>query len=438
MAGFRHIKYGIWILFFLLDTPSTAFCYNRETPSPPAVTEAAATDNLTTEHNDPIEVDPALTLSQLVEITMEKYPDRLINAALAEEAEALTVRGDSWTAGSNALYLDYSDDQLTNNRGYQQASAKIEFTPWFWGQRSAAQNIAQQAETSALKQSMAVKLEVTRLIREALWDMALAEIRFEQAKYTMHISEQLLEKVRLRVELGDLARSDLLLAESEHLQYRAIYNQAEAEMMHGRKNYAGLTQTTRMPAAFQEQLSPISTIEANHPLLEAINAIIARKQATIEWAKTTDTINQPKINFGAQTSHDPMGAGNSQITGVGVVIPFGHSTYDAPEIAAANLELNRALAQREHLVRHLERNLHEAEHALELTRKEVSIAKELKQISEMHLKMTETSFAAGEINLLDLLKIQARSLEAIRNAKEQEVKLQRNIAYYNQAVGVLP
>ena len=44
----------------------------------------------------------------------------------------------------------------------------------------------------------------------------------------------------------------------------------------------------------------------------------------------------------------------------------------------------------------------------------------------------------GEIHLIDLLKIQARSLEAMRNAKEQEIKLQRHIAMYNQAVGVEP
>ena len=62
----------------------------------------------------------------------------------------------------------------------------------------------------------------------------------------------------------------------------------------------------------------------------------------------------------------------------------------------------------------------------------------MKEIAETHLNMTQISFASGEINLLDLLKIQARSLEAIRNAKEQEVKLQRYIALYNQAVGVMP
>jgi hypothetical protein len=52
--------------------------------------------------------------------------------------------------------------------------------------------------------------------------------------------------------------------------------------------------------------------------------------------------------------------------------------------------------------------------------------------------MAQLSFSAGEINLMDLLKIQARSFNAIRHAKEHKVMLQKNIALYNQAVGVLP
>ena len=433
MTGFRHFGYGLPVFFLL-----TSICMAE----PGAVgrtqkLQAEATKSPGIDHRDPIEVDATLKLSEVIDLTMEKYPDRLIMEALTQEADALAVRADSWVAGSNALYLDYYDDRVGSNQGYSNADIKLEVTPWFWGQRSAAQGIANQAHSSAEKQSQAIKLEVARLVRDALWGITLADIRFQQAGYTLDMSRQLLEKVRLRVELGDLARTDLLLAESEYLQNRILYNQAGAEMMHSRKNYANLTQITRMPFSFMEQQSTISSISENHPLLEAINAFIARKQATIEWAKTTDTINQPKLNVGAQNNHDPL-AGNNQIAGIGVVIPFGHSTYDAPEIAAANLELNRALAQREHLMRALEKNLHEAEHGLEISRQELSIAHELRQIAEAHLKMTEISFAAGEINLLDLLKIQARSLEAIRNAKEQEVKLQRNIAFYNQAVGVLP
>ncbi|MEY4210898.1 MAG: hypothetical protein RLZ92_1279, partial [Pseudomonadota bacterium] len=297
MTHLRHIQFSL-LISLLLTLP------------------CVADTSLTMEHLDPVEVDKSLSLPQLVEQTLEKYPDRLINEALAQQAEAWQTRGDSWFAGSTALSLDYNTDQVANDQGTREASAKLEMTIWNWGQRSAAQDVAQQSKLSAEKQSQAVKLEVAHLVRAALWEMALADIRWQQAKYNLDISAQLLEKVKRRVELGDLARADLLLAEGEHLQNRALLTQAEAEVMHSRKNYASLTQTTRMPAQYQEQLSPIKQIENNHPQLEAINALITRRQAGIEWAKTTDTVNQPKINVGGKTTRDQYGLDDMQSAGV--------------------------------------------------------------------------------------------------------------------------
>lgn len=437
MTASRHIKYCLPLLW-LAVMPCIAESLADQQALSGQVDKINDTETLTVEHLDPVEVDPMLTLPQLVEQTLEKYPDRLINEALVQEADALQERGDSWLAGSTALALEYSDDRVANDIGSREAAANLEFTVWNWGQRSAAQNVAEQAHFAALKQSNAVKLEVARLVREALWNIALAETQLQQAQISRDLSVQLLSKVQRRVELGDLPRADLLLMESDHLQTQTLLTQAEAELMHSRKSYASLTQTTHIPGNYQEQLSAVQSIQTEHPLLEAINALVARKQAAIEWAKTTDTVNQPKVSIGGKSSRDQRGADDNQSANIGVVIPFGHSTYDAPEIAAAHLELNRAMAQREHLQRLLEKNLHEAEHVLEVNRAELKIARQMKDLAEQHLKMMQISFESGEINLLDLLKIQARSLEAIRNAEEQEVKLQRNIAFYNQAVGVLP
>ena len=435
MTASSHIKYFLPFVWLTCMPCAISNLAAQPVYTPHAVSLA---ENLTVGHLDPVEIDPALTLGQLLEETLEKYPDRLINEALAQEADSLKERGDSWLAGSTALAVDYVDGRISNDNGSRDATAKLEFTVWNWGQRSAAQNVAEQAQTSAAKQSAAVRLEVAGLVREVLWTMALADNRLQQAQITMDISKKLLEKVERRVELGDLPRADLLLVQSEHLQNQTLLTQAEAELMHSRKSYANLTQTTRIPANYQESLSPLETVQPNHPMLEAINAVIARKQADIEWSKHTDTINQPKVSIGSTNTWDQRGSGDIHSANVGVVIPFGHSTYDAPEIAAAHLEMNKALAQREHLQRLLEKNLHEAEHGLEVTRAELTIAKQLKDIAEQHLKMMQISFEAGEINLLDLLKIQSRSLEAMRNAKLQEIALQRNIALYNQAVGVMP
>lgn len=393
---------------------------------------------LLVEHYDALEVDRQLSLPQLLEQTLEKYPDRLINQALTQEADALQKRGDSWFAGSQVLQLEYNDDRAGSDYGAREAQAKVQFTLWNWGQRSAAQNLAEQSHLAADKQSKAMRWEVARLLRETLWDIALADNRLELARQHLDISQQLLDKVSRRVEFGDLPRADLLLAESEHLQMQTLATLAEAELMHSRKSYSNLTQSQQIPENFQEPLSDIQKIAPNHPLLEAVNALIARKRAMVNWSKNTDTINQPKFSIGAKDSRDQRGSEDLQSVMVGVEIPFGHATYDGPEIAAAHLELNQALAQREHLLRQLEKGLHEAEHNLQVTRKELVLARQMRSIAEQHLKMMHISFESGEINLLDLLKIQARSLEAIRNAQEQEVKLQRNIALYNQAVGVMP
>ena len=425
MTDFRHISY---ILLALVLVSPLGLAENQR---------PVASDNLVN-HYDPVEIDQGLTLAQLIDQTVEKYPDRLVNEALQNQAEAWRTRGDNWFAGSHSLALDYNTDKVASDQGAREASGQLEFTVWNWGQRSAAQDVADRSQQVATKQSVAVRLQVAGLVREALWDMALAESRLQQAKFNLDISSQLLEKVKRRVELGDLARADLLLAESEHLQNRSMLNQAQAELMHSRKNYTTLTQSTRLPPQYQESLSSLKAIENNHPLLEAINTLVARKQAAVEWARTTDTINQPKVHVAAKSTRDNRSLDDMQSASVGVVIPFGHSTYDAPEIAAAYYDLNQAKADREHLLRDLEKQLHEADHMLEVTREELAIAVRLNQIAETHLKMTQISFAAGEINLLDLLKIQARSLEAMRNAKEQEVKLQRYIALYNQAVGVMP
>jgi outer membrane protein TolC len=119
-------------------------------------------------------------------------------------------------------------------------------------------------------------------------------------------------------------------------------------------------------------------------------------------------------------------------------VPFGGGDHLAPEIAASNLEFSEALVQRDRLFRTLKQTFHEAEHRLEVDRAELKIANELQMIAQSHLKMARLSFDAGETNLMDFLKVQTRTQEAIQNASEKNIILQRDIALYNQAVGVLP
>ena len=394
-----------------------------------------AESTLTVAHHDPIEIDSTLTLTQVIDLTLEKYPDTSWLKALEEEASAIAERSQSWTAGASQAIVGY---QSIASFRLNYASANVQVPLWNLGQRDAEQAVAQQAGTSAQSQSAAIKLRVAGLVRTALWDMELQKIRYDQAQAEVAIYEQLEDKISRRVDLGDLPRSDLLLAHTELLQKRSVLILAEAELMHARKRYSTVTQSTKVPADYRETQADLAEIQQNHPTLVAINSQIERKQAELNAIRSIGS-GQTNVIAGILSDEGIDERSNrAEFFNVGISIPFGGRAHLAPQVAAVNVELNKLVAEREQLFRDLEQAHHEAEHNLEVNRVELGNANEQKKVSEELLNMSDLSFAVGEINLMDLLKIQSRTQQAILNAKERAVMLQRDQAFYNQAVGVLP
>ncbi len=385
-------------------------------------------------HTDPIEIDANLTLTRLVEMTLDKYPDSYWLKALEEEASAIQQRSESWLAGSPKLGLAY---QGASSGTLHYADAVVQAPIWNFGQRDAEQILAEQAKKSAQLQKDLIKLRISGLVRNALWDMALSDILYQQSLSEYRISEQLVQKIKKLYELGELPRSDLLLVKSESLSKRSKLTHREAEVMHARARYRSITRLTKIPSKYTEQLAPLSRVEQTHPALLAIKGLIARKQAKIETIRRTGS-GQTQLTLGVNSDRGDFRSNDTESVVVAIDIPFGGTAHLAPKIAAAHVELNQLIARQELLRRELEQAHHEAEHSLQVNRVELATANEIKQLAETHMKMTELSFSAGEIDLIDYLKIQSRTEHAESNAKQRSVTLQRDIALYNQSVGVLP
>ena len=389
----------------------------------------------TVEHLDPIVIDADLTLPKLIDLTMEKYPDTAWLSALEEEAAAIAERSKSWTAGASQASLGY---QSMSTFQLNYGTVGVQVPLWNLGQRDAEHKLADRSETSAGLQTAAIKLRVAGLVRAALWEMDLAKIRYEQAQAELGIYERLLATIRRRVELGDLPRADELLAKSELLQKRSVYTVAEAELMHTRKRYSSITQTNKVPGVFEENLVALTQTRQNHPALLAVNSQIERKQAEINAIKAIGSGQSHAVAGLLSDEGTDARSNKAEFFNVGVIVPFGGSVHAQPHIAAAYVELNKFIAEREQLYRNLEQAHHEAEHNLEVNRVELDTANEQKAVSEELLNMTQLAFSVGEIHLLDLLKIESRAQQAILYAKERAVMLQRDKALYNQAVGVMP
>lgn len=230
------------------------------------------------DHIDVITIDPQLNLADLINQTLEKYPDQALIAAMLQESEALNQRGSRWIAGAPTVSIDYKDDFIGSDTGAYELEGAVEVPIWNWGQRDAGLHLAEQAELTAANKGRAIKLQVAGLVRQSLWTLSLETLRYEMAAKSLHLTEKLLKTIQLRVKVGDLPKSDFLLAESELLQKKIELIHAEAELMHARKRFYFLTQDSRIPAQINELQSGQQAIDESHPALAAINAVVAQKR----------------------------------------------------------------------------------------------------------------------------------------------------------------
>jgi len=389
-------------------------------------------------HFDDLVMDETIQLKDVVESTYEHYPQQALISAYEDEVRALDQRSSSWIAGYPMVYLQYIDDALISNRGISDIQSGYQVPVWMWGQKEASERVTQQASAAVERYGSALKHEIAGLVRNVLWTIRLAENRKLIADHVLLVAEELLRIVKRRVELGDLAQTDLLLAENDALEKRSLQLQAEEEVIHARKAYQSLTRSSRMPTRFLERQAITAEIDDRHPAIAAATASIERAQAEVEFTRLSKQGNQPSVLLG--TDSTSVSRQRDYGTGTNIVfqIPIGGDDWHAPQVAQSNLVLNEKIAQREFLYRQLQKALHEAQHNLELDQKALELASRRKSIAETQIKMSRVALETGEVSLIDYLKIQTIAQTAIRDAAEREILVQRDIATLNQVIGVTP
>ncbi|MCK5359063.1 MAG: TolC family protein, partial [Gammaproteobacteria bacterium] len=120
-----------------------------------------------------------------------------------------------------------------------------------------------------------------------------------------------------------------------------------------------------------------------------------------------------------------------------VGIPFGPKSYRDVGLAEQQQKVAQAEARLLNNLRQLTADMQEAEHALHRIKEALAIAEKSRKLSEEQLRMAQISFKVGESNLFTLLLVQNKTVQARRQYRENRIKLQRAIARYNQAAGVI-
>jgi len=387
-------------------------------------------------HEAALRANPALSLAELVRATARLDPGRFEVEGRSQEASLLDRAARRWLSGPLAIRGSYLNDEVWSSEGYRQWDVMLELPVWWPGQRGPRRDLARAADSARAASQTVQLLESARRVRDAVATLALVRNQLELTRSEWAAESALAERVHRAVELGEVSERERLLAESETLGRKLEYLAALEEARHAEESYRILTGREDWPADWQEEPAPPIELAA-HPLVELARAETSTAEARLRSLERAQW-GSPSLELGHQSERERSGVAFNDRIVAGVRIPIGKGGTAELEEAAARRALSVARRDAARLDRVLRESRVRAEHQLELAHQRVLTSAEQAAIARRHLDLTERGFTLGEVDLATLLRARLRWTAAERMRGEAEILQQRQIAEWNQALGVIP
>jgi outer membrane protein TolC len=353
-----------------------------------------------------------------------------------ERSRALYKRAKNLLGSQPSLNASSRTDQWQSNEGLREYQLGVDLPLWRLGERRAGRDLAEKSAEWVSAEWNDIRLQMSGTVRELIWDYALAENAVDSAASALEMAQKTESDMTRRVKLGELSRRDLLLAKQQTLQREEDLSAALAEREHALMRYEVIAGSKRMPGKWREKKSAVDEITDGHPSLYTLSKDVdrARSEVALLRKQRGEPVTLGVTGYHSRGEFNPDYNDSVELT---VGIPFGPKSYR--DVRLAELQQTVADAEARLLTRRrlLIADLREAEHGLDRIEEALVIAEKSRRLSEEQLRMAQTAFKVGESNLFELLLVQNKTVQARRQYRDYRIKLQRAIARYNQAVGVL-
>jgi outer membrane protein, heavy metal efflux system len=309
------------------------------------------------------------------------------------------------------------------------------FAPiWAPGRRSAFATAAAVDLELAQAGGRAARWRLAGEVREAAWSVEAHRADLAASREQVRLLQQLAADVDRRVQAGDLARADSLVARAEVLGAEASQAEIQQRLASAGSRWRTLTGMN----SFADLSEPMTQAPGEeHPELAVARLEVERARAQLETVRHSRR-DPPEVglNWRQERSSDVQGRQNS--VAVILRIPFGTDARSGPAEAAVVSELE---ALRVHEERLRERQAAEARTAREaLEAAEQQILKEQARLALLRerAQLLDKSFRAGETPLPDLLRAVGSAAQAEAALARQQTAVGAARARLNQSIGVTP
>lgn len=378
----------------------------------------------------------AASLRAALDQAWEKSPQAQTLEAKRAESNAQGVAADSLAPGAPAVILGHRSDRLNNNAGMREWEAGMALPIWLPGQRDARQRQAQAGRAGLEANILALRLRLAGELREAIWQVRQAEAQTQLDEARAQTAKKLAEDVAKRVRAGELAKTDLNLAQNEWRSAQAAVLQNRNRLLQARQAYATLTGATVLPDDIAESAQS-KPLPDNHPLMEEARQAIEIAQAQVHVTSQSRRDN-PELELSTRRERGSLNDPYASTVALTLRLPLGTDARNLPLASAAQTALTGAHGEYNRTRLTLEFHRQQAEQALHAAGQLLDLAREQRIAARENLDLIQKSFDLGESGLFTLLRARAAAFEAEQAYNQQEIAQALSRARLNQAQGVLP
>jgi outer membrane protein, heavy metal efflux system len=367
-----------------------------------------------------------------------------VDAAWARAASAQETRGQERVAVARqtaaGAWIPHAPSVEASRRNGPAGAAETELglsAPlWMPGQRAAVRAAADADLEVARAAQRAERWRLAGEVREAAWAVAAARAELAAAQEQLRLLQALGADVDRRVQAGDSARADALVARAEMLAAEAAVSEGQQRLQQATARW---THLTGVPVPVDPAEAPAEAIGTlpEHPELAAARLSLERARKRLESLQQSRR-DPPEVAVSWRQERAGSGQARQDSVGLALRIPFGTDARSGPQEAAALSEVEVARVQVERIVERSAIDIRTAREALDAAQRQLSSETQRAALLKERAQLLDKSFRAGETSLPDLLRALAGAAQADAALVRQRSAVGMARARLHQSLGSTP
>ncbi len=379
-----------------------------------------------------------LAFADIFVSALEHSPEYMETPVREDQAESYSATGNSWIAGRPSLQMNYYDDSRLDNVGLSEFEYGVQLPLWRPGQRRDTRALGEGYVSQVEQWKQLLSWLIAGRVRSVLAALAEAELGIALQNQVVADAMRLRDVTLTLFEAGEVARLELMQAETLLVESQADLLQAEAAMVDAERIYETLTGLDIRPAkAYSEVLTSREEIENSHPQLQYLRSSINLADANVQQSENSAKGN-PTITIGTRRERGDRFQNSISSVGIQLSIPFGGGSFVSAQSSSARRAKVDAEVSFQNSFIQLNTALHEVEHDLFIVGEEEPLRRSQMDLSRQRYDMAMTAFGVGETTLAEVVIAQQQAQESDRTLRLLLLEKQRLITEFNQIIGVLP